>query len=146
MKRFVLILTIFLILIFSTQAFALANNSSFYGPLQRFFDKAQSLLTGTNVFSGGAANVATNLTPFGGPITFIETCCLGDQILTVGGPRPGRFLFVPLASQLYREGMIKEGSWVLGNAWNTIGFCYLQPGCLVPSGYQGVVYQIGTSK
>jgi len=54
---------------------------------------------------------------FGGRIGEVIQCtCSGGAVISVGGPRPGRFRFVPGASLLYEYGQIKSiGVWVLGN-------------------------------
>ncbi len=54
--------------------------------------------------------------PFGGQIQDIKHCAVppGAQLLKIGPPRGGNFLYVPGASLLYLYRVIRSGAWTLG--------------------------------
>ncbi|MBI2054682.1 MAG: hypothetical protein HYT39_01130 [Candidatus Sungbacteria bacterium] len=84
----------------------------------------------------------------GGIITNIVYCtCINAQLLIVGPPRAGNFLFFPGVTRLYAFGSVKIGSWVLGIASPAEQAClvYAGVGC-VSAGSGKPIIMMGTSK
>jgi len=81
---------------------------------------------------------------FGGPITYVSYCCNGVAI-TVGPPRPGRFL-ITVGTILYAHyNVYIPGPYVLGSAVPG-GTCQIPATyCLVPTPVKGIVTMIGSS-
>lgn len=56
--------------------------------------------------------------PFGGRVTSVIPCTVncppGAMTVTVGLPRPGVFLYIPVVSRLYSHFKLLPGSWVVG--------------------------------
>lgn len=94
------------------------------------------------------ALAAFDLGLLGGTIQSIRMCtCSGSQLLTIGPPRKGDFLFQPGVSILFSFRSIKIGSKVLGIASPVSINCmvYVGTGC-VNQGQGKPIIMIGTSK
>ncbi len=98
-------------------------------------------------FSAGSLKVSgQGLIPFGGRILFVEYCCNGVAI-TVGPPRPGRFLITSGTIIFPFYNVFTPGPNVLGTAIPAAGTPCLEAAalCLVPIPVLGIVNQIGSS-
>lgn len=94
------------------------------------------------------AIAAFNFGLLGGPIKKIVVCtCSGSQLLTIGPPRSGNFIFQPGTSKLFSFWSIKVGSNVIGLSAPTPIAClvYVGTGC-VSQGQGKPILIIGTSK
>lgn len=94
------------------------------------------------------ALAAFNFGLLGGPILVIRACtCSGAQLLTIGPPRSGDFLFQPGISRLFSFYSIKIGSLVIGLAAPTPVACKVYVGINCVSQGQGKpILIMGTSK
>lgn len=97
--------------------------------------------------------------PFGGKILSAKKCtCLSEpfyfwsELIIVGGPRGGNFLYHPILSKLFEYKQIrKKGPWVLGNYLPGVHICMKQKffgGCKPVKGSpaQGMITIVGTSR
>lgn len=99
--------------------------------------------------SGTSASSGMTLLPIGGFITYALycTCSAGNILLTVAGPYPGLYMYIPGATTLYPNFQIyRTGPAVLGLAATAMYTCMQVgfPSCW-PSGAGTVISQIGTS-
>lgn len=94
------------------------------------------------------ASAAFDFGLLGGPIIAIRVCtCTGSQLLTIGPPRSGDFLFQPGTSILFPFRSIKVGSNVIGLSAPTPIACLVYVGIKCVSQGQGKpILIIGTSK
>ncbi|MBI4136417.1 MAG: hypothetical protein HY481_02660 [Candidatus Vogelbacteria bacterium] len=97
-------------------------------------------------FGGYLKASGQGLIPFGGRILLVEYCCNGVAI-TVGAPRPGRFLITSGTIIFPFYNVFTPGPNVLGTAMPTPGVpCFEAAAlCLVPIPVLGIVNQIGSS-
>ncbi|MBI2097826.1 MAG: hypothetical protein HYT46_02765 [Candidatus Vogelbacteria bacterium] len=98
-------------------------------------------------FGGGYLKASgQGLIPFGGRILVVEYCCNGVAI-TVGAPRPGRFLITSGTIIFPFYNVFTPGPNVLGTALPAGGTpCFEAVAfCLVPLPVLGIVSQIGSS-
>ena len=97
-------------------------------------------------FAGYLKASGQGLIPFGGRILLVEYCCNGIAI-TVGAPRPGRFM-ITTGSIIYPYyNVYRPGPNVLGTAVPAAGTPCFEAAtlCLVPIPVLGIVNQIGSS-
>lgn len=98
-------------------------------------------------FGGGYLKTSgQGFIPFGGRILFVEYCCNGIA-LTIGPPRPGRFLLTS-GSLIYPYfNVYRPGPNVLGTAIPAAGTPCLEAAalCLVPIPVVGIITKIGSS-
>ncbi|MBI2100633.1 MAG: hypothetical protein HYT47_01270 [Candidatus Vogelbacteria bacterium] len=97
-------------------------------------------------FGGGLRASGQGLIPFGGRILVVEYCCNGVAI-TVGAPRPGRFLITSGTVIFPYYNVFTPGPNVLGTALPAGGTpCFEAIAfCLVPLPVLGIVDKIGSS-
>jgi len=100
----------------------------------------------TLFFLGGQLKVSgQGLIPFGGRIMVVEYCCNGVAI-TVGPPRPGRFLLTAGAIPFPYYNFYTPGPYVLGTAIPPLEPCFeVVAACLVPIPVTGQITKIGSS-
>lgn len=100
-----------------------------------------------NQYSKKAA-AAFNFGLLGGPIKKIVACtCSGSQLLTIGPPRSGDFIFQPGTSRLFSFWSIKVGSNVIGLSAPTPIACMVYVGISCVNQGQGKpILIIGTSR
>lgn len=90
-------------------------------------------------------SVSASPLTFGGKILKTIPCTNGGLWITVGPPRPGKFLYQFGVSRLFMNMKPTMGSWVLGD-YTPMGTCVVGicPACTVWM-LQGTVSKMGTS-
>lgn len=97
-------------------------------------------------FGGYLRASGQGLIPFGGRILLVEYCCNGVAI-TVGAPRPGRFMITSGTVIFPFYNVFTPGPNVLGTAIPAAGTPCMEAAlfCLVPIPVLGIIDKIGSS-